>query len=129
MNFFSYDLGHPLVFLIAPATQPNYKGWQDLRNEDKRRGPEPQKKVPREDPGNEKIKQPIGVIRNGYALEVASAEPPGPDAAQVAAWPGPQSPLPASASDVDIGVKLHPGCCRKPLEKVDLAQGIEDASG
>jgi hypothetical protein len=30
---------------------------------------------------------------------------------------------------VDIGVKPHPGFRLKPLEKVDIAQGIEDALG
>ncbi|MFO7876677.1 MAG: nucleotidyltransferase domain-containing protein [Desulfovermiculus sp.] len=53
----------------------------------------------------------------------------GSRAKEVAAWSGPPSPLPASASDVDIGVKPAPGYRLKPLEKVDIAQGIEDALG
>ena len=32
-----------------------------------------------------------------------------------------------SASDVDTGVKPRPGCRLDPLEKVDIAQEIEDA--
>jgi predicted nucleotidyltransferase len=39
----------------------------------------------------------------------------------------PRSILPVSASDVDIGVKPKPGCRLDPLEKVDIAQEIEDA--
>jgi uncharacterized protein len=53
----------------------------------------------------------------------------GSRAKEIAAWPGPQQALPASASDVDIGVKPPPGCRLKPLEKVDIAQDIEDALG
>ncbi len=38
----------------------------------------------------------------------------------------PKTPLPGSLSDVDIGVKPNPGCYLAPLQKVDIAQEIED---
>lgn len=53
----------------------------------------------------------------------------GSRAKEVAAWPGTKWQFPASDSDVDIGVKPSPGCSLDPMEKVGIAQSVEDALG
>ena len=63
-----------------------------------------------------------------YQIEIVYAF--GSRANEVAALGGyPWTKLPGSASDVDIGVKPRLGRYLAPLEKVDIAQEIEDALG